>query len=317
MPELREAASSAGSGVVLTGMGSSHYAAFPTWRRLIAEGPAWWVSTSEVLDSPAVVRDGSLVWITSQSGRSGEVVELVERLRASRKSVRIIATTNDLDSPLAQASDVVIDLSCGAEATVSTKSYVNTLAAHALAVASLTGDDVGALRDELERVVGVLPALTRFTDGCTELAARIVGDGAPRMAFVGFGAQATTALTGALVMKEAAKVPAEGFAGGAFRHGPLELADPGLTVLMFPTGGPDDESLVRLAQDLAPSGTNTVAIGPETILGATHVPTPLVSIVGRLCTSIVPVYHLSVAIARATGIEPGSFSTGQKVTSSL
>ena len=47
-----------------------------------------------------------------------------------------------------------------------------------------------------------------------------------------------------------AKVAAEGFVGGEFRHGPLELAGPGLTAVLF---GPDDPdaspSLRRLGAD--------------------------------------------------------------------
>jgi len=304
------------SGVVLTGMGSSHYAALPSWRRLIALRPSWWVPTSEVLDSPDLIGNDTLVWITSQSGRSGEVVELLERLRAAQGPVRLLATTNDPSSPLAEAADLVVPLVAGSEATVSTKSYVNSLAANGLAVSALAGDDVDSVRADLGDVVDALAELTRFTDQYTALADHAVREGSPRLALVGFGAQAATALTGALVLKEAAKIPAEGFAGGAFRHGPLELAGPGLTVLMFPTGGEEDDSLDRLVADLADSGTNVVTVGPDAVPGTEHIRTPAGSAIVRLCTGIVPVYHLSVAIARATGVEPGAFTIGQKVTSS-
>jgi hypothetical protein len=42
-----------------------------------------------------------------------------------------------------------------------------------------------------------------------------------------------TALAGGLILKEAAKVPAEGYIGGEFRHGPLEIAGPGLTAVLL------------------------------------------------------------------------------------
>ena len=38
--------------VVLTGMGSSHDAGLPTWRRLAGQGQAaWWVDTGQLLDT--------------------------------------------------------------------------------------------------------------------------------------------------------------------------------------------------------------------------------------------------------------------------
>jgi glucosamine 6-phosphate synthetase-like amidotransferase/phosphosugar isomerase protein len=41
-----------------------------------------------------------------------------------------VAVTNDLGSPIAAAADMVVALRRGDEATVSTKSYLNSLAAH-------------------------------------------------------------------------------------------------------------------------------------------------------------------------------------------
>ncbi|MFF3214330.1 hypothetical protein ACFYYB_27160 [Streptomyces sp. NPDC002886] len=41
------------------------------------------------------------------------------------------------------------------------------------------------------------------------------------------------ALTETLILQEAAKVPSEDYTGGAFRHGPIELAGPGLISVMF------------------------------------------------------------------------------------
>ena len=52
-PELARAVSGPFDRIVLTGMGSSHSAALPTWRALVSEGrPAWWVDTGQLLDTP-------------------------------------------------------------------------------------------------------------------------------------------------------------------------------------------------------------------------------------------------------------------------
>jgi len=60
--------------IILTGMGASLVAAHPTWSSMVAEGrPTWWVSTAQLLATPELVTPGSLLWVTSQSGESGEV----------------------------------------------------------------------------------------------------------------------------------------------------------------------------------------------------------------------------------------------------
>src|SRR4051812_14400087 len=63
--------------IVLTGMGSSHFAALPTWRSLVATGrPAWWVDSGQLLETPDLVTPDTLLIATSQSGASGEVAAL-------------------------------------------------------------------------------------------------------------------------------------------------------------------------------------------------------------------------------------------------
>ena len=58
--------------IVLSGMGSSHYAALPSWRRIVSAGRAvWWVDSGQLLDSPELVTGDTLLIMTSQSGASG------------------------------------------------------------------------------------------------------------------------------------------------------------------------------------------------------------------------------------------------------
>ena len=117
--------------VVLTGMGSSHFAALPSWRRLIDAGyPAWWVDTGQLLDSPRLITPGTLLIVTSQSGASAETVAVLESKNSVARTATLIAITNDPASPLARQADALMPLHSGAEATVSTKSYLNSLAAH-------------------------------------------------------------------------------------------------------------------------------------------------------------------------------------------
>jgi len=140
--------------IVFTGMGSSHFAALPTWRLLVAAGlPAWWVDTATLLDTPQLVSGTTLLVATSQSGASGEVVAALDAL-TPRLTVGI---TNDTGSPLARHCDVLVPLHSGSEATVSTKSYLNTLAAQRL-VATAFGGYPADVADAAAAVRRIVPA---------------------------------------------------------------------------------------------------------------------------------------------------------------
>jgi glucosamine--fructose-6-phosphate aminotransferase (isomerizing) len=303
--------------IVLTGMGSSHYAAYSTWRTLLGEYPTWWVPASELLDAMDLVTEGTLLWVTSQSGASGEVVELLDRLEAGVRPHTILATTNELDSPLARRADVVLELSCGDEYTVTTKSYVNTLVVHAIAARQLAGlptDDV------LVEASGLPPVIESvLADPLPPAAFAALADAAS-LAMVGGVSGGITAQTGALITKESAKVAVEGYVGGAFRHGPFEMAGRAELAVVILTADADrtTSSLRQLSDDLVAAGTRVVTIGPDAWPGTTHVPTPATGgELTELVTGILRIQQLTVELARRQGLVPGRFFHGQKVTSAL
>src|ERR1700754_4799696 len=116
--------------IVFTGMGSSHYASIPIEQQLISRGyPVWRVDEGRLLGFPELVTPHTLFVATSQSGMTGEIIALLERLSGSRRPRTIIGITNNEQSALAHACDVLIALKSGHEATVSSKSYLNSLVA--------------------------------------------------------------------------------------------------------------------------------------------------------------------------------------------
>jgi glucosamine--fructose-6-phosphate aminotransferase (isomerizing) len=300
--------------IVLTGMGSSHFAALPSWRRLVAAGhPAWWVDTGQLLDSPELLTPGTLLVATSQSGASGEVVALLDRLGASGEAVQIVGITNDESSPLAQRADTTVLLRSGAEATVSTKSYLNTLAAQDRLTAALLGSAADDLWAAAKVIEGFSPP-----DVLADIAQSFATTLDARLVYVGYQDQAATALYAGLITKEAAKIPADGYVGGQFRHGPLELAGPGLTAVLF--GGQEassNESLVLLASELVASGSTVLGVGPLKVEGVVDVPVPEGDVTTQLAHGSLVAQHLAVALARARGITPGAFRYGTKITTAL
>jgi glucosamine--fructose-6-phosphate aminotransferase (isomerizing) len=299
--------------IVLTGMGSSHFAALPTWQLLAAEGlPAWWVDAGQLLETTQLITPDTLLIVTSQSGDSGEVTALLDSTAAHVGTT--IGITNDPRSYLARRADLVVDLHSGSEATVSTKSYLNTLAAQDQLVSAIVEGHIGG------SVLDTAKLVEHFSAGevVARLAAKAVETDDRRVAFIGNRHHAATALYAGLITKEAAKIPAEGFVGGQFRHGPLELAGVGLTAILFGTYASDSNtSLHQLGADLVASGADVLLVGDLQLDGAETVSIPASDNLAELAGGALVAQHFAVEVAKARGIEPGAFLYGSKVTTEL
>ncbi len=299
--------------IILTGMGASFVATHPAWSSMVVEGrPAWWVSTAQLLAMPELVTPGALLWVTSQSGESGEVVALLGGGGGTRRPATLLATTNDPQSTLARAADVVVGLHFGEEAAVSTKSYISTLAAHDRALSALRGqDDANAV----ERIGAVADDLERFVPDVAPIVAAGLASPRTRFVFVATPSDLATAHMAALLLNEVAKFPAEAFLTGEFRHGPLEMAGPGLVCILFGPGA-ENASLAALGTELVQSGALVMTVDTEdTELGSRWpVTTGSSSQLGRLACGAKLVQLLSAEVARGLGVEPGHFLFGQKVT---
>ena len=107
----------------------------------------------------------------SQSGRSPDVVAVVEEARAAGRPT--LAVTNDPGSPLALAAEQVLDLGAGPERSVAaTKTYTASLLAVALLSVAL--EEGGRRAADLDRVPDALRAVLGGTTGLEEAAALLV-----------------------------------------------------------------------------------------------------------------------------------------------
>lgn len=304
--------------IVLTGMGSSHYVALPTWRALVAAGrPAWAVDTGDLLENLGLLTPNTLLIATSQSGASGEMVELLDRTGTGTAHVgAVLGIAADENSPLARRADAFIPLRSGHEATVSTKSYLNSLVIHHRLVDAFLGTgrdldrDVESAAADVDAVLG-----SNETVGLGEQA---LASESPRVVAIGKGDSSATALYAGLITKESAKVPMEGYVGGAFRHGPYELAGPGLTAFLYPAGAPtEDQTLPALTRDLIASGSTVYSIGGPSLPGVHTIKVPATSSLGALACGAVVAQQIAVSLARANHVVPGDFIYGSKVTRAL
>lgn len=305
------------SRVIVTGMGGSHFANHSLWRGLVAAGiRAEWTPTDELLSLPAPVHDGRvLVIAVSQSGFSGEVVTWVDSV-ATRADVDVIAVTNDPDSSLAAAAASVVLIHAGPEATVGTKTYLNTLGAERILLDALLGQPSGPSLDGLERTADGIERYLAETS-IEDFAALLAADRtATAKLIVGRGAAYGTALQAALIVKEAAKVQYEGMSAGQFRHGPLDLADQNLLVWLLADGEYMADENKRLVDDLVQYGAAIFVTGAA-LDGATVIPAPIVPTGFEEFARILPVELANIPLAEARGFVPGEFRHNEKVTTTL
>ncbi len=300
--------------VVLTGMGSSFYAVYPTLGYLIEHGvTAIAFESSELLHYYTPLLDArTLLVAISQSGTSVEVCKLVEGLS---RQTPVVGVTNDLSSPLARRSDAVLELRAGHEVTVSSKTYTCTLAVLHLMARALAGGDLEAAVAELRCVADaineMLPTWQRQAD---EMVAWL--EKARFLTFLGRGPSHASAMTAALIVKETAKFPTEGLSGGQFRHGPIEVTSSELGVFIFAGPGRTRDLSLRLAEELAEKGARVAVIGDagHAVKGALTVGAPAGDEWTVPVGEIVPIQLFAAQLAAHRGLEVGKFFYGGKVT---
>jgi fructoselysine-6-P-deglycase FrlB-like protein len=251
--------------LLLIGMGGSHYvnrAVEPAYRAHGVDATA--ITASELLAAPLPNRSRTAI-LTSQSGGSGEVLQLLDRAAGQEERFGI---TLEAGSPLAQRIPALIGAGGTERAFAATRSLLICLALHAAVVAEL-GEDLGPalayLRKPLERPIdAALQALA-------EKKVIIVS---------GRGALAGLAETGALCLMELGRLPVMAMEGGQFRHGPLEILNPAIGVILLRGPGEDIKLNRKLVATCRDAGATPVVFdlsGEAKLGGAVTVEFPAAS----------------------------------------
>ncbi len=295
--------------VVLTGMGGSFHALHPLFVSLNRTGvTTLMVETSELIHSmPEVLDAATLLVVLSQSGRSVEVLRLLEM----RGAAPVLAVTNHADADLARRADAVVLTQAGEEFSVSCKTYVASLLALQWLRGVLCSGERGRLSTELSEVA---PSAERYLRNWREHV-RVLWqemNDVKHLFLVGRGESLAAVGTGALILKESAKFHAEGMSSAGFRHGPIEIVGPGVCVLVF-EGEPAVASLNKgLARDIRKARGRAALVGSDAETSPYRLPGPWSLATPVL--EILPVQMLSLALAAHANREPGKFQVITKVT---
>ncbi len=315
--------------VSLLARGTSDHAAIHLRYLIEAELgiPAGMAAPSTVTIYGAELRwRGGLVIAVSQSGRSPDLIAVLEAARSA--GALTVAIVNDAGSPLAAAAHHVIDCRAGEERSVAaTKSYVAQVAAGIALVAALAPH--GLLPAALPRMPAILADALAVAEAHVHDDAPIVGQFASseRSIVIGRGYEFPTALETALKLKETGRLFAEGYSSADFSHGPVVLSSAGIPVLAIrPDGamGPLVDEGIAAARltgsrpwvvggaDLDEPGSESATLDPDQVIRLPlprDLPAPLASL-----ATILPGQLLAEAVARRRGLDPDAPPGLRKVT---
>jgi glucosamine--fructose-6-phosphate aminotransferase (isomerizing) len=267
--------------------------------------------------TPLDLSDSVVVGL-SQSGRTPDVVEYVERAR--RAGAFTIAITNDPRSELATAAEATIPLEAGAEhAVAATKTYVNTIGALVLLAAHAAGEGpriADGIRSCSELMAASLPAFAKVT---APLAVPFSYTG--RMFVIGRGVEFATAREIALKLLETCRVAAEPLTATDLAHGPVAALDPLFPVWAVASPDATLPAVQEAARRIDEMGATVVAsgTGAERLAGARFVvpvPAPPEPLLSPLL-SVVPGQLFAGELARARGLDPDAPHGLSKVTLAL
>jgi len=313
------------AGVVFLARGSSDNAA--VFGRYLAElragRPAGLAAPSLYTRYHATVDwRGYLVVALSQSGATPEIISTCRAMRAG--GAVVLGITNEPESPLGDAVDLLLSTDAGRERAVPATKTVTaqlavlvtvTSALRAGAAAGTAGAAGGAGAAGTAGAAGGA-ADGGALDGLPGAVAGVLGDPGPverladrwraldRLVVAGRGLAYAAALETALKVKETTGILAEGISTADLLHGPIAAVYAGAPVLLVDGGGPADTDLDELRALLGSRRAQAASLPvPPALPEAVHV-----------IAAITRGQQLARELARARHVNPDAPAHLSKVT---
>lgn len=228
--------------LLLLGMGGSHAvgrAVEPLYRALGIDAIA--VPISEQLGSPLKI-EGRTILITSQSGESAEVLRWFSEIGGTPETFGL---TLEAGSFLARSAPCLVGAGGTELAFAATRSLTISLALH-LAVLAALGDDPAPALAALENVQGpdIGPAVAALSPVSAVVTSGRRLQGAAEALALGF--------------TELSRRPCFSLEGGQLRHGPMEMLQPEIGVVLFRGKDPTADLVTAMALSAVETGAPVV-----------------------------------------------------------
>jgi fructoselysine-6-P-deglycase FrlB-like protein len=218
-----------GETVAVISMGASSHSANALIWALTEQGVRGVnITASDLFDAPDGFEPGDHNLIVSESGRSPEPIDVARRLRTGSR----IAITNYPEAEIAGVSDAVVSLGGIPDSPVYTAGYIATLTAYSALLRAAGLPDRSF--DESTVPAIVQESLDRYGPQADDIAEFF--DDVSFVDFAGLGVSFTSAAQGALVFREALRLPTAGYELYQYLHGPMESAREGTGLVLFGDG---------------------------------------------------------------------------------
>ena len=215
------------------------------------------------------------VLVLSQSGETSDTLAALEE--AHRQHHKTLAITNRAQSTMAVEADVSMPLAAGVEKAIpATKSFTCQLAVlYLLALyegARLGRMDSAAVAAHIAELRALPGILSSELDAWREQLAALAGkySSAATFLFLGRGIHYAIAREGALKLKEASYVHAEGYPAGELKHGPNALVSDRVPLVVLATVDRALEAsvfryekTVQLLADMKAQGARVIALANQ------------------------------------------------------
>jgi glutamine---fructose-6-phosphate transaminase (isomerizing) len=241
----------------------------------------------------------ALVIGVSQSGQSPDIVSVMDE--GKKQGCLTLAITNVPESPLAAASDFVLDIKAGPEkAVAATKTYTTELMTVAMLSVALSGSKknwedlkqvAGWMKQALEQDAFIAEAVQRY---------RYIN----QTVVLGRGFNYSTAFEWALKLKELTYIIAEPYSSADFQHGPIAMVDSGFPVMAVAPKGKVFLSMLQMLRQLRNDFAAELVVisNDKRALSLAQMPIPIPVDVPEWLSPLVNIlpaqlfaYHLTVA----------------------
>jgi glutamine---fructose-6-phosphate transaminase (isomerizing) len=300
--------------IVIVACGTSYHAglvgryAIEEWARVPVEMD---IASEYRYRNPVVGPSDLVIGMT----QSGETADTLAAMRLAREcGAKVLAITNVRGSQATRDSDSVLYTRAGLEISVAaTKTFTAQVAAMYLIglwLAELRGTLPSERLGELVAELKQLPSKVEETlERCNDRVREISAANKEKKFFLYLGRHIglPVCLEGALKLKEISYIPADAYAAGEMKHGPIALLDESTPVVCVATESPILAKVLSNVEEVRARGAETIAIATEGSEGVDEVVEETIEVsrtdwILQPIVAILPLQLLAYDIARGLGL---------------
>ncbi|MGN1032276.1 MAG: glutamine--fructose-6-phosphate transaminase (isomerizing) [Intestinibacter sp.] len=210
------------------------------------------------------IDENTLVILASQSGETADTLSVLREAKA--KGATVLSIANVVGSSIARESDYTLYTWAGPEiAVASTKAYTTQIVAFIMIAldfaykkGTMTREEYMNYIEELKKIPEQVVEVLKCEDQIKEIAKQLID--IKDIFYLGRGLDYSTAMEGALKIKEISYTHAEAFAAGELKHGTIALIEEGIPVVVLATQENLFEKMLSNMQEVKARGANVISV---------------------------------------------------------